>query len=103
MTLTNMKSAELKRTLQSLACAKFKVLTKHPKGRDVDDTDAFSFNYGFTSPLAKIKIQTIASKVETADERRETDTKLEEVRNTECDVSSNAARVVPVHAHDAPH
>jgi cullin 3 len=83
---TNMAAPELRRTLQSLACAKYKVLTKSPKGRDVDDTDTFSFNSTFTSPLAKIKIQTIASKVETADERRETEEKVEELRNTQCDV-----------------
>jgi len=83
-----MVSAELKRTLQSLACAKYKVLTKVPKGRDVDDTDSFLFNSAFTAPLAKIKIQTVASKVESADERRETEEKVEEMRNTQCDVSS---------------
>lgn len=82
-----MATAELKRTLQSLACAKYKVLTKVPKGRDVDDTDSFLFNSSFTAPLAKIKIQTVASKVETADERRETEEKVEEMRNTQCDVS----------------
>ncbi|ORY88874.1 Cullin-domain-containing protein [Leucosporidium creatinivorum] len=82
---TNMAAADLKRTLQSLACAKFKVLTKVPKGRDVDDTDSFLFNSAFTAPLAKIKIQTVASKVESADERRETEEKVEEMRNTQCD------------------
>lgn len=85
---TNMAAAELKRTLQSLACAKYKVLTKVPKGRDVDDTDSFLYNSAFTAPLAKIKIQTVASKVESADERRETEEKVEEMRNTQCDVSS---------------
>lgn len=83
-----MAAAELKRTLQSLACAKYKVLTKVPKGRDVDDTDSFLYNSAFTAPLAKIKIQTVASKVESADERRETEEKVEEMRNTQCDVGS---------------
>lgn len=82
-----MASGELKRTLQTLACAKYKVLTKTPKGRDVDETDFFSFNDAFTSPLAKIKIMTIASRVESNDERRETDEKIDEMRNTQCDVS----------------
>lgn len=35
---------ELKRTLQSLACGKVRVLVKHPKGRDVNESDSFSFN-----------------------------------------------------------
>jgi hypothetical protein len=83
-----MPSAELKRTLQTLACAKYKILTKHPKGRDVNDTDAFSFNSAFSCPLAKIKIATIAAKVETDAERRETESKVDEARNTQCDVSS---------------
>ncbi|GAA6027978.1 hypothetical protein JCM8097_001811 [Rhodosporidiobolus ruineniae] len=82
---TNMVTGELKRTLQTLACAKYKVLTKHPKGRDIDDTDAFSFNSAFTCPLAKIKIATIAAKVETDAERRETEIKVDEARNTQCD------------------
>ena len=91
--LTSMASSELKRTLQTLACAKYKVLTKNPKGRDVDDTDQFSFNDSFTSPLAKIKIMTIASRVESTDERRETDEKIDEMRNTQCDVSASVERV----------
>ena len=37
--VTGMVRTELGRTLQTLACAKYKVLTKTPKGRDVDDTD----------------------------------------------------------------
>ncbi|TKA58299.1 hypothetical protein B0A53_00036 [Rhodotorula sp. CCFEE 5036] len=82
---TNMVAAELKRTLQTLACAKYKVLTKHPKGRDISESDYFSFNSGFTAPLAKIRIQTIAAKVETDAERRETELKVEEARNTQCD------------------
>ncbi|GAA5852604.1 hypothetical protein JCM8547_002559 [Rhodosporidiobolus lusitaniae] len=82
---TNMVAAELKRTLQTLACAKYKVLTKHPKGRDVNETDSFSFNASFTCPLAKIKIATIAAKVESDAERRETENKVDEARNTQCD------------------
>ncbi|GAA5944285.1 hypothetical protein JCM3775_003311 [Rhodotorula graminis] len=82
---TNMPSSELKRTLQTLACAKFKVLTKHPRGRDVAESDEFSFNTSFTAPLAKIRIQTVAAKVETDAERRETEGKVDEARNTQCD------------------
>ncbi|KAM0788414.1 hypothetical protein ACM66B_001551 [Microbotryomycetes sp. NB124-2] len=82
---THLEAGELKRTLQSLACGKFKILTKHPKGRDVDNTDSFSFNSGFVSNMQKIKIQTIANKVETPEERRETEEKLEAERGTLCD------------------
>ncbi|KAK4058456.1 hypothetical protein OIO90_000615 [Microbotryomycetes sp. JL221] len=82
---TNLETGELKRTLQSLACGKFKILTKHPKGRDVNESDSFSFNVAFMSNLTKIKIQTIANKVETSEERRETEERLEAERGTLCD------------------
>lgn len=82
-----MVSAELKRTLQSLACAKYKVLSKFPKGRDISESDSFSYNHAFTAPIYKIKIQTVVNKLETAEERQETDSKVEEGRNTQCDVS----------------
>jgi hypothetical protein len=50
---------ELKRTLHSLACAKHRVLTKTPKGRDVSNTDTFAFNSGFYDPKCHIKINQI--------------------------------------------
>lgn len=84
---TNMVAAELKRTLQSLACAKYKVLSKFPKSRDISETDSFSFNSSFSAPINKIKIQTVINKLESAEERQETDTKVEEGRKTQCDVS----------------
>jgi cullin 3 len=71
----------LKRHLQSLACAKFKILTKDPKGREVAETDRFSFNANFQSNLARIKIMTVAAaKVETTEERKDTMEKIEESR-----------------------
>lgn len=59
------------RTLQSLACAKQKVLTKHPKGRDVAVTDEFSFNAGFTDDKFRLRINQIQQK-ETVEEARAT-------------------------------
>ncbi|KAL5612870.1 hypothetical protein BROUX41_004051 [Berkeleyomyces rouxiae] len=50
---------ELKRTLQSLACGKSRVLSKHPKGREVNETDTFSVNASFSDPKFKIKINQI--------------------------------------------
>jgi cullin 3 len=58
--LTGMAPPDLKRTLQSLACAKVKVLTKEPKGKDVDPSDSFSFNKEFTSKTYKIKISNVS-------------------------------------------
>lgn len=80
---------ELKRVLQSLACGKFRILTKDPKSRDVNETDKFYFNDAFTSPLAKIKIQQIANRVETSEEGKETRLKVEEDRKYLAQVSTN--------------
>jgi len=86
LTFEEIKSAtliidsELQRHLQSLACAKYKILKKHPPGRDVDPGDSFSFNHEFSSDLRKIKISTVVSKVETGDERKETRDRIDEER-----------------------
>ncbi|QRV89833.1 cullin family [Ceratobasidium sp. AG-Ba] len=77
---TGIPDQELQRHLQSLACAKYKILRKHPATRNVSPSDTFSFNYDFTAPLQRIKIQTVASKAETTEERRETEEKVEEER-----------------------
>ncbi len=63
--------AELKRTLQSLACAKYRVLSKSPKGRDINENDTFAVNDGFTDPKYRIKINQIQLK-ETREENKET-------------------------------
>lgn len=68
---TNLPDAEVKRTLQSLACAKYKVLTKTPKGREVNDTDSFAFNEKFTDNRFRVKINQIQLK-ETKEENKET-------------------------------
>lgn len=54
---------DLRRTLQSLACGKKKVLKKIPAGRDVDDGDAFRFNPDFEDPRPKVHINSIQAKV----------------------------------------
>ena len=59
---TGIEDAELRRTLQSLACAQHRVLRKDPKGRDVDDGDVFHFNPAFTAPLIRIRINQIQMK-----------------------------------------
>jgi hypothetical protein len=59
---TNIEDGELRRTLQSLACGKARVLQKNPKGRDVADNDRFVFNADFTNKLFRIKINQIQMK-----------------------------------------
>jgi hypothetical protein len=68
---TGLSDAELQRTLQSLACAKYRVLTKSPKGREVNPTDTFAFNANFQDPKLRIKINQIQLK-ETKEENKET-------------------------------
>ena len=46
--LTNIEDSELRRTLQSLACGKARVLQKVPRGKDVEDNDKFVYNGEFT-------------------------------------------------------
>ncbi|KAF9178540.1 Cullin-3 [Haplosporangium sp. Z 767] len=77
---TGLPAENLKRTLQSVACGKFKILIKEPKSRDISDTDTFRFNAAFSEKLARIKIQTIASKVESTAELKETQEKVDDAR-----------------------
>lgn len=48
-----------------------RVLTKEPRGRDVADSDSFSFNAAFTEKLFRIKINSIQMK-ETEEENKKT-------------------------------
>jgi len=77
---TGLPAENLKRTLQSVACGKFKILIKEPKSRDINETDTFRFNAAFSEKLSRIKIQTVASKVESAVELKETHEKVEDSR-----------------------
>lgn len=59
---TNIEDGELRRTLQSLACGKARVLNKIPKGRDIAEADKFRFNNDFVNKLFRIKINQIQMK-----------------------------------------
>uniref|UniRef100_A0A673LVB8 Cullin-4B-like n=1 Tax=Sinocyclocheilus rhinocerous TaxID=307959 RepID=A0A673LVB8_9TELE len=59
---TGIEDGELRRTLQSLACGKARVLTKTPKSKDVEDGDKFSCNDDFKHKLFRIKINQIQMK-----------------------------------------
>lgn len=93
-TATSIPDTELQRHLQSLACAKFKILKKHPPGRDVHPSDSFSFNSDFTCPMQKIKISTVSAKVETTKERKETRDRIEEERHHQIEVRLTISLVV---------
>lgn len=79
---TNLDDTELQRTLQSLACARYRVLIKNPRGRDVSRTDTFTVNQSFTDPKYRIKINQIQAK-ETRQENKETHERVAADRNFE--------------------
>ncbi|KAF2678497.1 Cullin-domain-containing protein [Lentithecium fluviatile CBS 122367] len=79
---TGLPTDHLNRTLQSLACAKIRPLTKHPKGRDINPTDTFTLNAAFTDPKYRIKINMVQLK-ETVAENKETHERVAADRNYE--------------------
>jgi len=70
---------ELKRNLLSLSCAKYKILAKDPKSKDIGEQDIFWVNDEFTCKLFKVKVMTVAH-VESEPERVETRQKVDEDR-----------------------
>ncbi|ORX91617.1 ubiquitin-protein ligase, cullin 4 [Basidiobolus meristosporus CBS 931.73] len=83
---TNIELKELERTLQSLACGKVRVLTKYPKGREIAETDSFSFNKDFTAPLFRIKVNAIQMK-ETVEENTNTTERVFQDRQYQVDAA----------------
>merc|ERR1711915_691572 len=66
---TNIEDGEIRRTLQSLACGKARVITKLPKGKEILDGDKFIFNKDFTNALYKIKINQVQMKETNAEQK----------------------------------
>jgi cullin-4 len=81
---SGMEDGECRRTLQSLACGKHRVLTKTPKGRDVADTDVFTVNAAFTERLFRVKINSIQLR-ETEADAAETNEKVFQDRQYQID------------------
>ncbi|TFK63076.1 Cullin-domain-containing protein [Pluteus cervinus] len=67
---TRLDETELKRTLQSLACGKKRVLKKVPMGREVENGDVFRFNADFDDPHPKVHINSIQAKVSPEESKR---------------------------------
>ena len=55
-TALNLPDEDVRRTLHSLACSKYKILKKSPEGRTVSASDSFSYNPGFTDRARRIKV-----------------------------------------------
>ncbi|KAM9826637.1 cullin-4A isoform 2-T2 [Syngnathus typhle] len=85
-TATGIEEGELKRTLQSLACGKARVLNKIPRGKDVEDGDRFSFNSDFKHKLFRIKINQIQMK-ETVEEQVSTTERVFQDRQYQIDAA----------------
>ncbi|KAH0562716.1 hypothetical protein GP486_002621, partial [Trichoglossum hirsutum] len=81
-TASGLSDPELKRTLQSLACGRSRVLNKTPKGRDINVTDTFSVNLAFQDPKYRIKINQVQLK-ETKQENKETHERVAQDRQYE--------------------
>ncbi|MBN3303545.1 CUL4A protein, partial [Amia calva] len=85
-TATGIEDSELRRTLQSLACGKARVLNKTPKGKDVEDGDKFLFNNEFKHKLFRIKINQIQMK-ETVEEQVSTTERVFQDRQYQIDAA----------------
>ncbi|KAH7642495.1 cullin 4a-like protein [Dermatophagoides farinae] len=83
---TMIEDSELRRTLQSLACGKARVITKIPKGRDIVDNDRFVFNNEFINKLFRIKINQIQLK-ETQEENETTQERVFQDRQYQIDAA----------------
>ncbi|XP_019730343.1 cullin-4B [Hippocampus comes] len=83
---TGIEDSELRRTLQSLACGKARVLTKIPKSKDVEDGDKFSCNDEFKHRLFRIKINQIQMK-ETVEEQASTTERVFQDRQYQIDAA----------------
>ncbi|KAI3514656.1 hypothetical protein L1887_13252 [Cichorium endivia] len=55
-TQLNLADEDVVRLLQSLSCAKYKILIKEPASRSVSETDYFQFNSKFTDRMRRIRI-----------------------------------------------
>jgi len=78
---------DLKRALQSLACAKFKILRKDPVGREVEDGDSFSFNEDFSAKQLRFKVGTVSAQKENETEKQETRQKVDEDRKPQIEAA----------------
>lgn len=78
--LTGIPDAELKRHLQSLSLAKYRVIKKEPREKEVKPDDRFGFNQTFTSRARRIKLQVISARKENEVEKSQTRSRIDDDR-----------------------
>lgn len=83
---TGIEGGELRRTLQSLACGKARVLHKIPRSKDVEDEDKFIYNADFKNKYYRIKINQIQMK-ETQEEQSITQERVFQDRQYQIDAA----------------
>lgn len=83
---TKIDQIELKRTLQSLACGKYRVILKEPKGKDISESDKFIYNSKFQQSLYRIKINQVQLK-ETQEEQSMTEERVFQDRQYQIDAA----------------
>uniref|UniRef100_A0ACB8FJ67 Cullin-4A n=1 Tax=Sphaerodactylus townsendi TaxID=933632 RepID=A0ACB8FJ67_9SAUR len=88
---TGIEDSELRRTLQSLACGKARVLNKSPRGKDIGDGDKFTFSGDFKHKLFRIKINQIQMK-ETVEEQVSTTERV--FQDRQCQIDAAIVRIM---------
>ncbi|KAG2463701.1 CUL4B protein, partial [Polypterus senegalus] len=84
---TGIEDGELRRTLQSLACGKARVLSKTPKSKDVEDGDKFTCNDDFKHKLFRIKINQIQMRETVVEEQASTTERVFQDRQYQIDAA----------------
>lgn len=77
---TEIPEGELTRHLQSLSLAKYRVLRKEPREKEVKLTDRFSVNDDFTSKSRRIKLQVVSARKEDETEKSQTRSRIDDDR-----------------------
>lgn len=77
---TGIPDSELKRHLQSLSLAKYRVLKKEPREKEVKPDDRFGLNHQFTSRARRVKLQVISARKENEVEKCQTRSRIDDDR-----------------------
>ncbi|KAH7728259.1 cullin-4A [Aphelenchoides avenae] len=83
---TKIDEQELKRTMQSLACGKYRVIIKEPRGKDVSIMDKFAFNEDFNDRHYRLRISQVQMR-ETEAEHRQTEEQIFQDRQYQIDAA----------------